>query len=53
MTDTKTPTTLEQMVDNTCFCKLKEFCPDKDSAECMRHKNIYQEFMQQKHPQKS
>jgi hypothetical protein len=52
MTDTKTPTTLEQMIANTCFCKLKEFCPDKNSAECMSHKNIYDEFMQQKRPLK-
>jgi hypothetical protein len=52
MTDTKNPTTLEQMIANTCFCKLKEFCPDKNSAECMRHKNIYAEFMQQKRPLK-
>ena len=38
-------TTLEQMVNNTCFCKLKEFCLDKNGSECMRHRNIYQEFM--------
>jgi hypothetical protein len=38
-------TTLEQMVNNTCFCKLKEFCIDKNGSECMRHRNIYQEFM--------
>ena len=37
--------TLEQMVNNTCFCKLKEFCIDKNGSECMRHRNIYQEFM--------
>jgi len=41
--------TLEQMVANTCFCKLREYCPDKNSAECMRHRNIYAEFMAQKH----
>jgi hypothetical protein len=51
--DTIKPTTLEQMIANTCFCKLKELCPDKNSAECMRHKNIYDEFMQQKRPLKS
>ena len=38
-------TTLEEMVNITCFCKLKEFCIDKNSSECMRHRNIYQEFM--------
>ena len=44
-------TTLEEMLANTCFCKLKETCPDKNSPDCMRHKNIYNDFMQQKHPQ--
>ena len=43
------PTTLTQMVANTCFCKLKEFCIDKNSSACMRH-NIYAEFMQHKKP---
>ena len=42
---TSQATTLEQMVNNTCFCKLKEFCLDKNGSECMRHRNIYQEFM--------
>ena len=41
-------TTLEEMVNITCFCKLKEFCIDKNSSECMRHRNIYQEFMANK-----
>jgi hypothetical protein len=41
-------TTLEQLVANTCFCKLKATCSDKNSSECLRHKNIYAEFMQQK-----
>ncbi len=39
---------LEELVANTCFCKLREFCHDKNSAECMKHRNIYQEFMQSK-----
>ena len=39
---------LEQMLAKTCFCKLKEFCEDKNGSECMRHQNIYSEFMQQK-----
>jgi len=38
-------TSLEEMVNITCFCKLKEFCVDKNGSECMRHRNIYQEFM--------
>lgn len=42
-------TTLEQMVANTCFCKLKTSCSDKSSRECMQHRNIYAEFMLQKH----
>jgi hypothetical protein len=42
-------TTLEQMVANTCFCKLRTSCSDKNSSECMQHTNIYAEFMLQKH----
>ena len=41
-------TTLEQIVANTCFCKLRESCPDKNSPECMKHRNIFLEFMQSK-----
>jgi hypothetical protein len=44
-TATKPVTTLEAMVANTCFCKLRESCADKNSHECMRERNIYQEFM--------
>lgn len=40
--------TLEQMVANTCFCKLRTSCSDKNSSDCMQHKNIYAEFMLQK-----
>lgn len=46
------PTTLEQMVANTCFCKLRETCPDKNSSECMRHRNIYAEFRENQAKQK-
>ena len=42
------PTTLEEIVANTCFCKLRETCHDKNSSECMRNRNIYQEFMASK-----
>lgn len=42
---------LEEMVANTCFCKLRASCPDKTSAECMKHRNIYVEFMQEKQAQ--
>ena len=44
------PTTLDEMLAKTCFCKLREFCDDKNSNECLRNKNIYDEFMQQKRP---
>lgn len=37
---------LEALVANMCFCKLRTLCPDKNSSECMKHRNIYQEFMQ-------
>lgn len=43
-------TTLEQMLAKTCFCKLREFCEDKNASDCLRKKNIYDEFMQQKCP---
>lgn len=42
------PTTLEAIVDNTCFCKLRETCDDKHSSECMKDRNIYQDFMESK-----
>jgi hypothetical protein len=38
---------LENTVLKSCFCKLREFCPDKQSAECYQHRNIYKEFMAQ------
>jgi hypothetical protein len=44
----KAPVTLEQMIADTCFCKLREHCYDKNSTECMQHRNIYAEFMAQK-----
>lgn len=45
----KPTTPLEALIANTCFCKLKSACPDKNSAECMRHRNLYEEFMREKH----
>ena len=48
--NTSSLTTLEQMLAKTCFCKLREFCDDKNSSDCLRNKNIYDEFMQQKRP---
>jgi len=41
-------TTLEALVAKTCFCKLRTFCEDKNSPDCLKHKNIYAEFMQEK-----
>lgn len=32
---------LEQTVAGSCLCKLRESCPDKTSADCLKHKNIY------------
>lgn len=36
---------LEEMMATTCFCKLREKCDDKDSAECLKHRNLYAEAM--------
>lgn len=32
---------LEQTVNNSCLCKLREHCPDKSAPECLKDKNIY------------
>ena len=37
---------LEEIMAKTCFCKLRETCPDKTSHECLKERNIYKEFMQ-------
>jgi hypothetical protein len=37
---------LEEIMAKTCFCKLRESCPDKTSHECLKDRNIYKEFMQ-------
>jgi hypothetical protein len=41
-------TTLDEMVANACFCKLRSICYDKNSSECMRKRNIYADFMMKK-----
>jgi len=41
-------TTLDEMVAHACFCKLRTFCYDKNSSECMRKRNIYADFMMKK-----
>lgn len=51
-TPSKAIRSIEQMVAGACFCKLCERCDDKDSAACMRHRNIVAEFMTQKQNQK-
>jgi hypothetical protein len=53
VSNTSSLVTLEQMLAKTCFCKLREFCDDKNGSECLRNKNIYDEFMQQKHTPKA
>jgi hypothetical protein len=37
---------LEETMAKTCFCKLRESCPDKNSIDCLKDRNIYKEFMQ-------
>ena len=36
---------LDEMMASTCFCKLREKCEDKSSAECLKHRNLYAEAM--------
>jgi len=43
--NTTSYTTLEEVVANTCSCKLRTICPDKHSSECLKDRNLYQEFM--------
>jgi hypothetical protein len=38
-------TTLEEIVADACSCKLRTTCPDKQSAECLKDRNLYREFM--------
>lgn len=44
---------LEAMIAKTCFCKLRESCDDKNSDVCLRHRNIYVEFMAEKQQKSS
>lgn len=43
------PSSLDGIVASMCFCKLCERCPDKNDPNCLRHRNLYQEFMLAKH----
>jgi hypothetical protein len=36
---------LEKVIAKSCECKLREFCPDKTSADCLKHRNLYAEAM--------
>ena len=36
---------LEKLVANSCDCKLRVKCDDKNSADCLKHRNIYAEEM--------
>ncbi len=40
---------LEKIVGRSCFCKLRESCPDKKDSQCLKERNIYKEFMQEHH----
>ncbi|PPD56092.1 MAG: hypothetical protein CTY10_05980 [Methylotenera sp.] len=37
---------LEQLVAESCACKLRTHCHDKTSADCLKHRNLYAEAMQ-------
>ena len=37
---------LEKVIADSCECKLRAKCEDKNSADCLKHKNIYAEAMQ-------
>ena len=52
-TTIKPLTPLEALFAKTCFCKFRESCDDMNSSECMRHRNIYKEFMQEKREKKA
>ncbi|MES2547520.1 MAG: hypothetical protein V4575_07405 [Pseudomonadota bacterium] len=36
---------LEQLVANSCACKLRTHCPDKTSPDCLKQRNLYAEAM--------
>lgn len=40
---------LEKVIAKSCECKLRAFCPDKNSADCLKHRNLYAEDMQARH----
>ena len=36
---------LEELIANSCACKLRTHCPDKTSPDCLKHRNLYAEAM--------
>jgi hypothetical protein len=36
---------LEQLVAKSCDCKLRTYCIDKTSPDCLKHRNLYAEAM--------
>ena len=36
---------LEKLVADSCDCKLRAKCEDKNSEDCLKHRNIYAEEM--------
>lgn len=42
---------LEGVIAKSCECKLREFCLDKNSMDCLKHRNLYAEYMQARHMQ--
>ena len=36
---------LEKVIGKSCECKLREFCSDKTSVDCLKHRNLYAEAM--------
>ena len=37
---------LEQLIRQSCDCKLRTYCADKTSQNCLKHRNLYAEAMQ-------
>ena len=37
---------LEQLIRQSCDCKLRTHCADKTSPDCLKQRNLYAEAMQ-------
>ena len=44
-TPSNTLSVLESLIAQSCTCKLREICLDKNSEDCLQHKNIYAQEM--------